>query len=631
MATTDAPDISNGLALMTLRGGMNNTDSPHLLPEDQCVLAQNVEWFFSTLGERRAGCAAIALTSASLTDEDEIVHISEWLPTNSPTTPEWWVIGTTVGTSTSIAKRLYTAWTAISPSDAPNTSAPDVYSIKSQALNGLLFWAYRSAVDRMHVWDKTVWRRSGLRQPDPPTGANHGAGAYATVRYFRVRYTEQDGSAITIRRSEPSTTLSFTPSGAGDGATITKPAAISESETHWEVEASTDNANFYRIATVVVGTTTYLDTTAFATGYTSGTLSAQVGTYALLPSAKFISVDGDRLLLAGHWTDATKQSTVWWTPVSSDPTAAGNSERLPLSTNNYLNLDNYDGGGITGISDITYGTWYVFKWSRIYQLNRTGDVTNAYSRQTLSASRGAIPGSIVNGIDEWGSPCVYFLDPQLGPSRIGQNGIQTIRGLRTTWVRMNQSADIAAHGVFYGAKQQVHWWLALDGATTPNYKIILHAPEVVSQGGDARRGWAVATGRITEAFCSGMLTEQVFEEGALTLSQRPFIGLTDPDFLQRCDTNTVDAGVPYVAILRSRPYIAAGLLNKWGTLCAAVMATAMAGAGCVVRLIRNFGLEESDATTLDFSPEGEEEFVIRTLENLTISNSGSIQVEISDE
>lgn len=617
---------------MSLRGGMNDTDPAHLLPVDQCVLAENVEWWLSAVGERRGGCQAVDLTSASLTDEAAVVHLSEWFATNDPTISEWWGIAATPGVSTSVARRSGTTWGVVAPADAIDTNVPDIYTIQSQPLNGLLFWAYHSAQDRMHVWNGTVLRRAGLAQPAAPTAVDHGAGAYATTRYFRVRYTEQSGG-VTIRRSEPSTALSFTPSGAGDGATITKPATISESETHWEVEASTDNVNFYRIATVVVGTTTYLDTTAFATGYSGlGPVSEAIGTYTLLPSARYIANDGDRLLLAGHWTDTTKRSRVMWTPVGKDP-GVGNSERLPLQVNNYLDLDNYAGGGITGISGLSYGIWYAFKWSRIYQLSRTGDIAQAYVEKCISQTRGALPGSIVDGADEWGGSCVFFLDPRLGPSRIGQSGIQTIKGLRNVWRRVNRLATVPCHGKYYPDKQQVHWWIAVDGATTPNLKIVLQISETTSQGGnggDATRGWALATGQIANALCSGILTERVFEGGILGLSNRPYVGMASPYFMQRCDVGDTDAGIAFEATIVTRPYLVTGLLNKWGAMCASLMAIAATSIGVTVRLIRNFGLETSDATVLDLSPTADETEVVKTLENLVMSGATSIQIQFSD-
>lgn len=619
------------IIISSLSGGMNDTETPSSLPDDQCVLAENIEFFWSNLGERRNGCGPLSITSASLSDEATICHISQWFPTNNVRLPEYWAVGATNGVSTSVARRdTALSWHTVALSDAMTNTFPNVFDISTQSLNGKLFFSYPSAQDRLHVWDGTSVRRTGLAQPSPPTGANEGVGVYGTTRYFRIRVIEKSGSTI-IRRSEPSTTLTFTPSGTGAGTRVTRPTLPGEGETHWELEASTDNVLFYLIATTIVATTTVDDEIAFATGYTAGgVLSEDIGNYLNLYSAKFMAVDGDRLILASHWTDLSKQSQVGWTPVHDDP-GKGNDERLPLLVDNTIQLDNYDGGPLTGIIASSFGVWYAFKWNHIYQMTRTGDVAKAYQPITLSTTRGAIPGSIVRGVDENGSSSIYFLDPSAGPSRVGPYGIQKIEGLRTTWSRVNaQATNITARGCYYPLKHQIIWWVAVDGNDTPNLVLKLQVSEVKREIGDnVGRGWSIATGRIAEANAVGVLTEVVAINNTTSLSERPFIGLTSPDFIQRCDTESTDAGVAYRAILRTKAYLAAGLLNKWGTMTAAILATANATASIVVKLIRNMNLETTSVTT-DFNPLSSEELVVKNLDNLAISDATLIQIEFSD-
>lgn len=628
-------DDEKDLSITSLAGGMNDTDSPSELAEDQAVLLENVELFQSALGERRLGCGPIDITGSGLTTEAIIAHLSQWYPQNDVLNPEFIAVAATPTVSTKVAKRTNGVWSAITPVDALERTVPDIYSIVTQSLNGKLFIAYRSAVDYMHVWDGTTLRRTGFNATiAAPTGVNEGAGTYASVRYFRIRYIAKSGTKI-IRRSEPSALLTFTPSGTGAGVTITRPALLNEGETHWELEASKNNADFYRIATTIVATTTVNDETPYATGYAAaGTLSDASGAYTNLSSARFLAVDGDRLLFGGHWSDQDKQSLVGWTPVASDPTGVGNDERLPLGPDNTVNLDNFDGGPLTGLSAGAAGTWYAFKWKRIYKFSRTGDVTKAYEWITISTTRGAIDGSLVRGIDENGAGCLYFLDPALGPSRIGPAGVQVVVGLRTTWDRVNlQAGSIVARGCYYPNKQQVHWWVAVDGADRPNLKMVLQVSEIRPQqssgGNGVGRGWTIATGRITEAAAVSVFTEIVSVNGISRVSDRPVIGLTAPDFIQRCDTEVVDAGVPYRAIIRTRPYIVAGLLNKWGAMTAALLAAANATASLVVKFIRDFGLEETTITTT-LAPVAAETDVIRNFDNLVMSNATTIQVEISD-
>ena len=624
------------LVLNSLSGGMNDTDSPNELPEDQCVLAENVEFFGSALGERRNGCGALSISGSGLTGTT-IVHLSQWFPDNDVLDPEFIAISSTPGTSAVVSARTAGTWADITPTDALNTTIANIYDIVTVSVNDKLFMAYRSAQDRLHVRDAVSGlRRTGMATPGAaPTGANTGAGSYATIRYFRVRFTEKSGSTV-IRRSEFSAVLSFTPSGSGTGVIITKPATVTEGETHWELEASTDNALFYRIADTAVGTTTVTDSTAFATGYSSNPLSHSSGAYGLQPSARYLAADGDRLLGAGHWTDATKQSQVWWSAVFNDP-GVGNDERLPtvttggaaITTN--TNIDNYENGPITGMIAGEYGTVYVFKWSAIYKLVRTGDNTRAYEAITITKRVGAIKGSIVRGVTEYGANAIYFVDPLIGPCRLSPNGPQQITGLRSTWGRVNtQATNLVARGCYYPYKQQVHWWVAVDGENQPGLKLVLQVSEL-RQGEDntVGRGWSLATGRIAQARAVAVFTEVVSIDGVVSLSERPFIGLTTPDYIQRCDVEETDAGAPYVAVLRTRPYIVAGLLNRWGAMTAALLATANSSANLVIKFIRDFGLETNQITT-DLKPAGSETLVVKTFNDLRMSNATIVQIEFTD-
>lgn len=632
---------SQDLVLNSLKGGQNDTDPPHMLADDQCVLAENVEFFYSTLGERRNGCGPLVITSSTFDTAANsiIVHLSQWFPTNDVLAPEFFGVSAVPGTSAVVAARTAGTWLPITPTDALTTSAPDIYNVATATVNGKLFVAYRSAQDRLHVREATSNNliRTGLDEPpiSPPAADTAGAGTFAGTRYYRARFIVMSGTTV-VRRSEPSDSTTFVPSGTNIGATITKPTAIGEGETHWELEASTDDVLFYVLATTVVGTTTVEDTTVFAVGYSAGVLSHAIGAYLLQPSARFLAVDGDRLIGAGHWTDTTKQAQIWWSAVYNDP-GAGNDERLPIVTtgdveiSNTTNLDNYDGGPITGIVTGDFGTWYGFKWEGIYKMVRTGDITRAYDVVTLSKRRGGIMGSIVRGIDENGAGCVYFLDPQFGPSRLGVSGLQTIVGLRDTWARINlQATAIVARAVFYPFKQQVHWWIAVDGSDTPNLKLVLQVSELkYVSGGTVGRGWSTATGRIAEAYSAAIFTEVVSIDNVVQLSERPFIGLTAPDYIQRCDTESTDAGHAYVATIRTRPYLVTGLLGRWGAMSAALLATANASSSVVVKLIRDFGLETKTITT-SLAPEGSETQVIKFFDDLAMSEAHSIQVEFTD-
>jgi hypothetical protein len=631
---------SQDLQIRSLSGGQNDTMPPSEIADDECVLARNVEFFYSALGERRLGCGPLDLTSSGLTTETVPVHFTEWPISNEVLNQQIFAITATPTVSYKVAVRTNMIWAAVaggSIKDAIITTVPAIYQIVSQALGKRLFVAYKSAVDRMHVWDGTLLRRTGFTQPNPPTAAETGAaGTYAGVRYFRVRMIQRDGAGDVLRQSEPSTEITVTPSGTKTGTVITQPAVLpGEGETDWIVEASKDAALWYQIATVAIGTTTYTDTRDYALGYSAlGPVSPEIGDYDNIPAARFLAIDGDRLIFGGHFTDQDLMSQVGWTPVQNDP-GFGNSERLPLDVDNTKVLDNYVGGPLTGLSSSDFGTWYAFKFSRTYRATRTGDVNNAYEITCLSSSRGAIEGSIFRGYTEDGSSCIYFLDPLMGPSRVGSFGIQSINGLRDTWGRVNlQASALVAHGCFYPYKQQAHWWVAVDGNDRPNFKIVNQISELRQIDGDAvGRGWSTWDGVITQATCSAIITEIVSIAGVTSVSERPFIGIPNPNFIQRCDSESTDAGTAYVATIRTKPYILAGQLNLWGGMLASLMAAANATASVVVKLIRDFGKETNQVTTtlaVDPTGPGTETMVFKKLDDLRMSEAKSIQVEFTD-
>jgi hypothetical protein len=644
------PDVS----LPSLRGGLNDSDPPNALAEDECTAAMNVEWFYSMLGERRCGTQSVDLTGSGLTGLAAIVHISQWFPTNDISNPETFLVGANpgVGGTVVFTRRAGSGIGSISYSnitigvDVARADVPNIYEYKSQALNGKLFWTFPvvSAIDRSFVYDGSGnIRLTGLGQPDPPTGANEGAGTYSGTRYFRIRLITKQGTKI-VRRSEPSSALTFSPSGSGAGVTLTRNTILNalnthsnEGQTHWEVEASEDNANFYVIATVPYGTLTYNDETPYATGYTTFPLSEAIGAYLCLPAYKYMAVDEDRLLWGGHWYDPAQSCTVGWTRVANDP-GVGNDERNPIvatggaDINSTKILDSAQGGPITGLSNAVNGTWYAFKWSRIYRMTRTGDDANAYDSKLVSPSRGAIPGTVFNATDADGAPIVLFIDPELGPSVVTSAGIQLIKGLQTTFKRINlKAANVIGRGLYYPKKQQALWWLAADGADSPTLGFRLQTSYMKPHPeGGLKRGWSLFNGKYAQALCAALVTEWVIENGITTLSTRPFIGLTSPDFVQRTDVGTTDNSTAYVATLTSRPLLVGGLMQKWGAMVASLLAIANTGASFVVRLIRDFGVETTAGTTVSTTPAGAETTVVRDMDDLRMSEARAIQVQISD-
>jgi hypothetical protein len=602
----------------------------------------NVEFFYSSMGERRLGCETVDISGSLLDSQTETVHLSEWFPTNDAQESYVWAMTAVPGVSVKIAYRDLTGtWNPVTPRDAVSPLSPMIFNVIAQPFNAKDFFAYQSPVDLLHVWDGSTLRRVGLPAPPPVTAVNYGMPTppMTLTRYYRVRIIRKVGTQIVLR-SEPSTVLTFVPSGSQDSAQLTMPTPPDGSETHWEIEASFDNANFYRVQTQALNVLTYIDGVQDTETYSAeGPLSEAVGAYLLFPSGKFLLIDGDRLIVAGHWTNPDLQSRVMWSPSSNDP-GVGNDERLPIVTTgglpiaSFKDLNNYDGGGLTGMSRTVNGTFYVFKWSAIYQMTRTNDVTNAYTVIQLSSNagpRGAIEGSIVPGTDEYGQPCIYFLDPFLGPSRIGNMGMERIEGQRTTWKSVNTTADlVTARSVYYPDKQQIIWWVAYQGSNTPTLCLKLQTTELQDQSGFAGRGWSQADGLIAKATAVSQVTEVVSLNGNPQMSRRPYIGLSTPLFLQRCDTGDTDSGANYTAEILTRPYIVAGIMNQWEVMAGALLADINANASVQVQVIRDYGVETKAPIVTALAPVGGETQVIRQFDDLNMAEAYAIQFRFSD-
>jgi hypothetical protein len=202
------------------------------------------------------------------------------------------------------------------------------------------------------------------------------------------------------------------------------------------------------------------------------------------------------------------------------------------------------------------------------------------------------------------------------------------------WKRVNTSAgDVVAHGIYYPDKQQVHWWVSIDGADTPNYRVLLQTSNITSDNEGTNRGWSVHTGLSSEAVCSCVFPELVTDEttGSTILVHRPYIGLATPAYIQRMDHGQDDNGEPFVARIVTKPYFVTGLLNKWGAMTAALLAEPNSDPTQLlnVKFIRDFGLETNGIVT-DFLQKDDESLVIKPFDNLRMSHATAVQVEFSD-
>lgn len=628
------PQPGNIFVIRSLRGGLNNTDPAITLPDDQCIQANNVEFIKSALGERRQGTIAISLP-ANILSKDRVPFMFRHLPSVDETASTLFVLGVT-GTSGYQLVYKDTAWHDITISDTVDLSGFNQYRWQAVSLHGKAFFAFNSNVDRLHVYDTLGnFRRVGVKTPAAaPTAADDaGAGTFSGVRYYRVRFIEKSGATV-LRRSEPSAVLTFTPNSAKAGVTVTKPATVSEGETHWELEASLDNANFYVIATTVVGTTTFDDTNALVPGYAGlFLLSEDIGSYDLIGSARYLSADSDRLIWAGSWEDDSLGSRVGWTPVSN-AAGVGNDERSDANFDPTLDLDGYEGGSITGLSQTSGGSFFVFKLNHIYKLVRTGEATASYDVVTISKDRGALHGSVISGVDQLGRPAIYFLDTSVGPCRYGSNGIEWCGSdIRDTWITVNRDANkVICSGLYDPISRQVQWNVALNSSNTPNLTLVVQTDAMKSDDTGTHRGWATWDGNRAKALCACLYSDNIDANAARSRTLRPFIGLEGLGLVHRCDVGNTDNSIPYTATIVTKPYLLSSILAASGAMVGALLAKAITGATLSLRLIRDFGLEITPINSISTTPSIlNETDVIKKLDNLVMSEAKVLQVEFVDD
>jgi len=637
--------MAQKFTIADLRGGINNSDSPTEIADNQCVDARNIDFRSGYLGAKRRGTQGISIAGSSLSAP--VVALFRHSPTNNVSQDELWALDEEGNLDRRVGGTWQNGVDTVNDHVIINNAN---YIANAVSLHGKLFIAAQGTQDRLLVWDGTVLRWAGIQEAQPPTVANTGSGTFAETRYYRIRYTEQNANGTTIRRSEPSTVVSFAPSGSGSAARITKPAgtevttsAYCEGQTHWEVEASLDNILFYRIATVAIGTSTYDDTTAFSTGYSSNTLSDTIGDYVVPGAARFVAVDEDRLLMAGNYFSITDDATVWWTPVASS-TGVGNDERIPTATSNFITFDGIDGGGVTAIVAGVAGNVFVFKRSRVYKMVRTGILTSAYAPTVESFTRGCDMLGAVAGADRNGLPCAYFVDPSTGLCELGSSGIQDRgRAIRSTWYGNAPDPAVPPRILYYPALEQV--WFTLPAGSGD---VLQTSDQVEIHTADADQIVTAITVpsllAMYEARTGGIIFYDGIPAGALTLALlyretglAPVVGTELKDigggntsYIHEADTGTTDSDGNYRAYVITKPYLLGDLWDKFGLMAGALIAKAASGTTLLIRMLRNFSIETRDVT-VDLSPAASEVSVVKPIDNASMSELNAIQIEYGDE
>lgn len=626
-------------------GGRNGVDSPvdPKFPMNQCVEAINVDFSRGPLGRRRGGATSLSLTggTANTTGIRKLMH---HMPTALESGQELWSID---AAGTPLWKRLAagTAWADVTVSDAVSvTDLSTVPLIQGVSFNGKFFVFYPSAQDRMHVWDGSSVRRMGLQTPSAaPTVANTGAGAYpAVLRYYKVRWLHLSGSTI-IRRSEASASVSFTPSGAGTAARITRPTAPNEGETHWEIEASSDNVNFYQLISaelgtaVAIGTTTYDDSAVAVYNGGNYSIAPITGLYTVVPSCGFGVTDGNRLVMGGN---ATLTARVWFTAVLGSLNK-GDDERYINQTNlkGYLDLNEKNGGGLKAMAGPINGLILAFKYKQVWKLVPTGDPDTPYIGRRITAACGAInASSVCLAEDAAGNPAIYFISHKgiyrwsiaAGLEYMGRDIEDQWKG-RNGKLAVNLNATLVSHCMYYPELDQVWFYVSTGSSNSPDTKLVLEIKNATRKDKyGVRGGWSIHDG--DTAACTSACMFSNTPGATMSNDQKPYIGRTSNVTILKCDTtDPSDNGTTFQARVKSRSIIPSEHFGKMVTIQEmSVLADALSGVGLRATIDRDFGLDTASTSDILLTPEASETKVLRKFGDAQQSDMGVVQVQLGD-
>lgn len=467
------------------------------------------------------------------------------------------------------------------------------------------------------------------------TAANNGSSVMATfaggsvpysavARYYRTRWTRQS-AGITIGRSEPGTSVAFTPSGTGTAARVTQPTVANEGETHWEIEASLDNVTFYRIATVAIATTTY-DDSAATTSYNGNPISAITGVYTLQKPYKFVAADQNRLLGFGSWNTADKQSRMEFSAVVGS-LDIGDEERVDTTTNYFLDFDENDSGAPTGLLGPVLGSYIAFKQRQVAQLTPTGSTAQPYRQDFISKSIGATnQEAITRGEDANGNPALYWMSYN-GAYRWGLRGLEYLgRNMEDYVVAGNAVINLAATKriavtVYYPDKRQVWFFWATGSSNDPNVGAIFD----VKNGGWTR----IPSGDLLAAVrCATLFSNTI--GATMSRDLKPYVGQVGAvKRICKCDTGTDDLGTPYRAYVITRAEDPGGNGYDGEAGDPILLAKAAEGVTITDTILCDYGIQSSPGSC-SLSPEKTETRVTRRIQGAGISGVSTIQHQIGD-
>lgn len=615
-----------------LRGRDGSTTGHIAIPPYKAKECLNVDFYMADLARKRGGATdAYALTTNEDTSSIDSA-LFRHVPGADETAAELWKVS---GAATPIIQRLAggLAWATITPKAAIVTRPQDVWAV---TFNGKLFLFADTAVDRTQVFNPSLsttdLRYAGLSAPSSaPTVANTGSGSYGAVeRFYRVREVVQI-SGNPVLTSEASASVSFTPSGSGTAARITKPVDMGEGATHWRLEeAAASTGPWYIIATTVVGTTTYDDSGAVA-DISGGSATEEAGLYATPSSFKYGIPDGARLLLGGSYEGSFDPSSVYFTEVLGSTSAAFyDDEFVPAS--NRIPLDPRDGGALTGFGGPFENMTVAFKYRQVWRLIPTGIEEDPYRRKPISKVIGSIrQQAVVMAEDEAGLPTLYFLS-HLGPYRYNlARGLQKlVWDVKDIWDTVNLGATtVTCHGVYHSDRHQIWWWVATSTNNEPDTKIVFDTRlGRVVEAGDVRDGWVKHDGASASARCSVMFSNTL--GASMSRDLKPYIGQHGGNGrLWKCDTSDeTDAGTAFQGLV-TYPDRHAGGLDHACVMGQPLVLGAAGGSDVTVSMTANYGALPAVTGSVSLEAEGDETRVMKKVEDCELGDAEVFAIAVA--
>lgn len=617
-----------------LTGGINQKDPPHAIGDNQAVDLRNVEFVSTRFMRKRNGSKKTITGTIPFAAGKAVVSLIRHTSDANESSAQLW--GVSNDTTPVVARINGTStWATITPSDTVDANEPD--EVYGASLNGKLFLAYKSAVARLHVYDGNALRRVGVATPAAPTVANTGAGSYAAVkRWYKVQWINTSVTPFIF--SELSPEVTFTPSGTGLAARITRPTLPGDGETQWRLYGSSDGVNYYVLQGALVATTFFDDASAPATYSallpTLNGFPTAAGYFTAPGSVKYLIADESRLLMAGDWNNVLTGSRLWWTPVSgTSGFTIADDERLPPE--NFLDLNPLEGGDIVGFGGPIDGYVYVFKQSHIYKLVRTGQLDKPYLAIPITKIIGGIhQRTILVGEDESGAACIYFA-ARRGPYRLGRYGLEYLgRDIEPIWATLYMASSSPPHGVYYRDQGQVWWWIATGVSNTPTLKLKF----TVEYGqrdahGRVRGGWTIDDGASATCVASVMCAETLGNPMALKL--RPYAALTagsgevymhDAPTIFRDNNDTAT----YAGSGIGKAYPFAGMGRFCGIDRVYLQGTPITSLFFQVGLTRDFGAEVKLVSNVLLTPEGSATRVETPVEELQFAQCRYVQPTLGD-